>query len=132
MEAAVFFVVISTGLAVIAAMASIWCAVRAQKAHDRTAEIVARMSKSVGAIHANRLSLDALDDRLRALNGRVNATLHRARRDEQPQQNLLREFDARTLVDDGGDGGDGDLDPDLAAELALQHAPPVAPGKGAK
>jgi hypothetical protein len=64
-----------------------------------------------------------------ALNGRVNASLHRLRRqpddedqlngDTAPVASPLPPWPPRQRPD---------LDPELAAELALQNAPPVRPG----
>ena len=108
---------LSTAFAVLTIVAGaffVWqCHGYAADARDALREL----KKSQGVIHSHTLTLDALHGHLRRLNGKV-ASMQPARRapldDDDPAQINLG----------------ADVDPAFAAELALQNAPAVAPGKG--
>lgn len=108
-----------TGFAGISCGVAVFCALRTMKAEDRAQRAADRLTKSMGAIHAHTLSLEALDERLRKLNGRVNAALHRRSREPEPEDD--DEPSAHAVARANGQT-ELELDPDLAATLALQRA----------
>lgn len=113
--------VLSTALQLILAAASCWACYRAIRSEDAAEKHSHDLRQSKGRLIANEQSIAELADRHVRLNGRVNAALHRLR--HSPEED---DFEApRPHAPSNG----ADLDPDLAAELALQNAPAAAPGK---
>jgi len=117
--------ILSTGSAVLAAGVAIFAAFRAVTSEDRASHAANRLLQSQGQLRALTGSVDALDTRLTRLNGRVNAELHRRKHgavaddfdDPPPRQPALN-----------GHTDDFDIDPAVAAELALQRGPNARPG----
>lgn len=106
--------VLSTAFALFALCA---CGFLAWQAHgfSRDARDAARdLQKSQGKIASHTLTLDAHHAHLRRLEGRI-AQMKQGRKPDYV------EIDAPPVLN-------GELDPELAAELALQNAPPVRPG----
>lgn len=108
--------VLSTAFALFALCA---CGFLAWQAHGfaRDARDAAReLQKSQGKIAANALTLDAHHAHLRRLEGRI------AQMKQGPRRAVI---DGEIELPDPN----GELDPELAAEIALQRAPAVSPGK---
>lgn len=118
---------LSTTIAAVMAILAAYCAWVAVRAHDRArdqadsaedhARSIARDAKKIAALHDE---LESVHGRLNRLAGRVYAS--------------SRKPPAEANGDDGpgvfpGNQQLAELDPELAAELALQTAPPVSPGK---
>lgn len=111
---------LSTGFAFLALAACVFltwqCNSYAREARDARNEL----QKSVGKLASHSLTLEDVQHQLRRLNGRVSQMKQGPRRAVDDYDDLPREDPAAHL--------NGDIDPALAAELALQSAPPVRPG----
>lgn len=110
--------IIAASIAALACVLSVRAAARSEKAADD-------LEGKLRAVKAQRDELAAMSGRLDRLAGRV---YQQSRRPPVSKSFAPEEPD--------GDMGpsrhqvfDSDLDPELAAELALQSAPPVDPGK---
>lgn len=89
---------------------------QAKHSHDR-------LVQSRGRLVANELAIEELQSSFKRLNGRVNAELHR-------RKGVVIEGEYEHVEQPSQPSFNG-LDPELAAELALQRAPAASPGKGA-
>lgn len=115
--------VLSTAFALFALCA---CGFLAWQAHgfSRDARDAAReLQKSQGKIASHTLTLDAHHAHLRRLEGRI-AQMKQGRK---PPEEFVEGRDYNVI--DAPAVLNGELDPELAAELALQSAPAVSPGK---
>jgi hypothetical protein len=109
-----------TGLSLFAACVSgvaLWAAVRT---FDKAEGMVRSLERDLRALAVMRLDVDALDTRVRRLAGSVYSPPGSRRKPAAPST-LNGDDDPHVDLDE--------LDPQLAAELALQKAPPVAPGR---
>lgn len=115
---------LSTGFALLALLAAgflTWqCNGYARDARAAALEL----RKSQGTLHAQGLSLANLALQHRRLNGRVNAMKAGPRYARDVDE--LEQFEQVNAPPEGAPNG---LDPELAAEIALQNAPAVSPGK---
>lgn len=110
--------ILLTALQLILAALSIYAAYRTVRS-EHAAEGYARdLLASKGRLIANESAIAAMHDKHIALSGRVNALRRWTKPEEQLEfVNLGRPNHAPA-----------ELDPELAAELALQNAKPVQPG----
>lgn len=122
-----FTLVLFTGFALVAAAVAVFAMWRCLQCERRAEHACNRLVKTQGTVLAHGTAIEALDDRLRRLNGRVNAEVHRRRAgavaddDDAPGFNFTRGVDP---VEPG-------MDPELAAELRLQSAPNARPNGSA-
>lgn len=112
---------LSTGFALLCAAVAAICCWRCARAVESCDGIANDLARSRAKILSNEHALDALSLQLRRLNGRLNAMA--------PGNGRPR----RTIDQDGIEQAvDVEIaDDELAAELQLQRAAPVAPGRGA-
>jgi hypothetical protein len=115
--------VLSTGFAVLALLAAGFLTWQCNSYAKDARAAALELRKSQGTLHAQGLSIANLALQHRRLNGRVNAMKASPRYVEDDDD--APERDTRTIDAFPANG----LDPDLAAELALQNAPAVSPGK---
>lgn len=104
--------IIAASIAALACVLSVRAAARSEKAADD-------LEGKLRAVKAQRDELAAMSGRLDRLAGRVY---------QQSRRPPVSKRDT-ALTDPDDAHFDSDLDPELAAELALQSAPPVDPGK---
>lgn len=108
--------ILSTVCSLAGAAVALFACVRCLRAEDATDHTAKRLQESRGRLIATEKAVEELADSFRRLNGRVNAAMHRRRggddNDLMPSGDAMRE----------------DLDPELAAQLALQRAPAASPG----
>jgi len=109
-----------TGLSLFAAgvcAVALWSAVRT---FEKAEAMVASLERDLRALAVLRIDVDSLDTRLRRLSGTVYSPPGRVKRAAAPSAVPNGEMNLDDLAE---------LDPELSAELALQHAPAASPGK---
>jgi hypothetical protein len=115
--------VLSTGFAVLALLAAGFLTWQCNSYAKDARAAALELRKSQGTLHAQGLSIANLALQHRRLNGRVNAMKASNRyATEADVDDFANEAASISTAVNG-------LDPDLAAELALQNAPAVSPGK---
>lgn len=109
---------LSTGFALLILGACAFMLWRCHEYAEDAVDAMRSLSKSQGKLASHDLLLSALHQSIKRIDGKIGALQARLR---APVSSADGDVDLPAP--------DGEVDPDLAAELALQNAPAVSPGK---
>ncbi len=110
---------LSTAFALLVLFACAFLTWRAHQAAEDAKDAERSLSRTQGKLASHDLLLSALHTSVKRIDGKVGALQARLR---APVSSAAEGGDLPALADDG-------MDPELAAELALQRAPAASPGK---